>query len=83
VHDFIIRYGAYAALVDPGESLDELLARMDEVDQEEFLKERKRLNLTLLDEVKIHRFRYHRADYLAELEARWEAAVTQAKSQVV
>ena len=83
VHDFIIRYGAYAALVDPHESLDELLARMDEVDQEEFLKERKRLNLTLLDEVKIHRFRHHRADYLAELEARWEAAVAQAKSQVV
>ena len=83
VHDFIIRYGAYAALVDPNESLDELLARMDEVDQEEFLKERKRLNLTLLDEAKIHRFRHHRADYLAELEARWEAALAQAKSQVV
>lgn len=83
VHDFIIRYGAYAALVDPAESLDELLARMDEVDQEEFLKERKRLKLTLLEEAKDHRFRYHRADYLAELEARWEAAVAQAKSQVV
>jgi len=83
VHDFIIRYGAYVALIDPSESLDELLARMDEVDQEEFLKERKRLNLTLLDEAKIHRFRYHRADYLAELEARWETAVAQAKSQVV
>jgi hypothetical protein len=63
VHDFIIWYGAYAALVDPNESLDELLARMDEVDQEEFLKERKRLNLTLLDEAKIHRFRYYRVDY--------------------
>ena len=83
VHDFIIRYGAYAALVDPAESLDELLTRMAEVDQEEFLKERRYLNLTLLDETKIHRFRYHRADYLAELEARWEAAVAQAKSQVV
>jgi hypothetical protein len=83
VHDFIIRYGAYAALVDPAESLDELLTRVAEVDQEEFLKERKQLNLTLLDETKIHRFRYHRADYLAELEARWEAAVALAKSQVV
>jgi hypothetical protein len=83
VHDFIIRYGAYAALVDSAESLNELLARMDDVDQEEFLKERKRLTLSLLDEAKIHRFRYHRADYLAELEARWEAAVAQAKSQIV
>lgn len=80
VHDFIIRYGAYAALIDPAESLEELLARMDEVDQEEFLKERKRLNLSLLDEAKIHRFRHHRADYLAELEARWEAALTEAKT---
>lgn len=80
VHDFVIRYGAYAALIDPAESLDELLARMDDVDQEEFLKERKRLNLTLLEEVKIHRFQYHREEYLAELEARWEAAVAQAKT---
>jgi hypothetical protein len=80
VHDFIIRYGAYAALIDPAESLEELLARMDEVDQEEFLKERKQLNLSLLDEAKIHRFRHHRVDYLAELEARWEAALAEAKT---
>jgi hypothetical protein len=80
VHDFIIRYGAYAALIDPAESLEELLARMDEVDQEEFLKERKRLNLSLLDEAKIHRFRHHRVDYLAELEARWETALAEAKT---
>lgn len=81
VHDFVIRYGAYAALIDPAESLNELLARMNEVDQEEFLKERKRLNLTLLDQAKIHRFRYHRAEYLADLETRWEAAVAQAKTK--
>lgn len=83
VHDFIIRYGAYAALVDPSESLDELLTRLPEGDQEAFLKERKRLNLTLLDEAKIHRFRHHQADYLAELETQWEAAVVQTKSQAV
>lgn len=80
VHEFVVRYGAYAALIDPSESLEELLARMDEVDQEEFLKERKRLHLTLLEEAQIHRFRYHRQEYLAELEARWEAAVAQAKT---
>ena len=80
VHDFVIRYGAYVALIDPAESLDELLARMAEVDQEDFLKERKRLSLTLLDEVKIYRFQHHREEYLAELEARWEAAVAQAKT---
>jgi hypothetical protein len=79
VHACIIRYGAYAALIDPAESLDELLARLDEVDQQEFLKERKRLSMTLLEETNLYRFRYHRADYLAELEARWEAAINQAK----
>ena len=83
VQDFIIRYGAYVALVEPSESRDELLTRLAEVDQEALLKERKRLNLTLLDEAKSHRFRHHRTEYLAELEARWEAAVAQAKSQVV
>ena len=79
VHDFVIRYGAYAALIDPAESLDELLARMGEVDHEEFLKERKRLGLTLLEEAKIHRFHHHRKEFLAELEARWEVALAQAK----
>ena len=69
-----------AALIDPAKSLEELLARMEEVDQEEFLNERKRLNLSLLDEAKIHRFRHQRADFLAELEARWEAALAEAKT---
>jgi hypothetical protein len=80
VHDFVIRYGAYAALIDSAESLDELLARMAEVDQDEFLKERKRLSLTLLEEAKILRFQYHRLEYLAELEAQWETAVAQANA---
>ena len=52
---------------------------MDEVDQEEFLKERRQLNLSLLNEAKLHRFRHQRADYLAELEARWEAALAEVK----
>ena len=78
VHDFVIRYGTYAALVDDMESLDELLTRLAEVEQDEFLKERKRLNLTLLEEAKVNRFRFHRDDYLADLESRWETAVAQA-----
>ena len=83
VHHFIIRYGAYAALVDDTENQTELLTRLEQVDQDEFLKERKRLSLTLLQEAKTYRFRFHRAAYLAELEARWAAVVTQAKSQIV
>lgn len=77
VQDFIIRYGAYVALVDQAESLDELLVRLQQVDQPEFLKVRQQLNLTLIQEAKIHRFRFHRADFLADLEARWETAVAQ------
>jgi hypothetical protein len=80
VHDYVIRYGAYVALIDPAESLDELLARMEDVDQEDFLQERKRLHLSLLDEVKIHRFRYHRTEFLTELEERWATAVSQSKA---
>jgi hypothetical protein len=75
VQDFIIRYGAYAALVDEAESLDELLLRLEQVDQAEFLKERQQLTLTLLQDTKVHHFRFHRADFLADLEARWEAAI--------
>jgi hypothetical protein len=83
VHDFVIRYGSYVALIDPAESQDELLARMAEVDQEEFLKERKQLNLTILEEAKIHRFQCHREKYLAELEARWDAAIAQSHKPIV
>ena len=75
VHDFILRYGTYATLIDYTESESELLARLEAVDQEQFLNERKELKLALLHEAKIHRFRFHRTQYLAELEARWEAAV--------
>jgi hypothetical protein len=76
VHDFVMRYGPYATLIDPAEPLDELLARLDNVDQDEFWQERKRLQLTLLDEAKIHRFRHHRQEFLADLETRWQAAVS-------
>ncbi len=83
VHDFMIRYGPYAALLDPTESLEDLLTRMADVDQAEFLKERQHLHLTLLEETKLLRFRHHRADYLADLEARWDAALSLAQKSVV
>lgn len=79
VHDFLIRYGAYVALIDYAESETELLARLEQVDQEAFLKERQWLDLTLLQEAKFHRFRFHRSDYLTELESRWESAAQQAE----
>lgn len=80
VHEFIIRYGAYAALIDVAESREQLLTRLAQVDQEAFLQERHRLDASLLQETKLYAFRCQRADYLAELEAQWATAITQAKA---
>ncbi len=76
IHDFLIRYGRYAAFVDYQESVDELLARLRNVSQEEFLHERQDLDKALLREQKRYRFRHHQADYLKSLEKRW-AEVTE------
>jgi hypothetical protein len=80
VHDFLIRYGRYAACVDYRESVDDLLARLRQVSHDDFLRERQALNSALLREQKRHRFRHHQADYLRELEERWATAIEKAKS---
>jgi len=79
VHDFLIRYGRYAAFVDYQESVDELLARLRQVNQDDFLRERQSLDTALLRERKRHRFRHHQPDYLKELEERWAEAVKETK----
>jgi hypothetical protein len=75
VHDAIIRYGAYLALVDDDEGLSELLTRLKQTSHADFLRERKALDTTLLREQKQSRFRHHPVIYLNELEERWIAAV--------
>lgn len=80
VHDFLIRYGRYAACVDYRESVDDLLARLRLVSQDDFLRERQALDTALLREQKRYRFRHHQAAYLRELEERWATAVEKAKS---
>jgi hypothetical protein len=79
VQDFIIRYGSYVAFVDYQESLEELCDRLKKVSQDDFLKERQALDVTLLREQKRYRFRHKRAAFLQNLESRWEAAVDQSK----
>lgn len=79
VHDFIIRYGRYAACIDYQESVDDLLARLQQVSQDDFLCERRALDLALWREQKRYRFRHHQDDYLLELETRWAQAVDEAK----
>jgi hypothetical protein len=80
VHDFLIRYGCYAACVDYRESVDDLLDRLQQVSHEDFLRERRALDTTLLREQKRHRFRHHQPAYLHELEERWAAAVDKVQS---
>jgi hypothetical protein len=79
VHDFLIRYGRYAACVDYRERVDDLLSRLRKVSHDDFLRERRALDIALLREQKRHRFRHHQADYLRGLEERWAAAVEKAK----
>ena len=76
VHEFILRYGSFVAFVDYAESEEELGSRLAKVSQTEFLKERNTLNMIVVKEQKSHRFRYHRQAFLADLENRWEQAVT-------
>lgn len=78
VHDFIIRYGRYAACIDYQESVDELLARLQQVSQDDFLRERRAMDVASLREQKRYRFRHRQTDYLRELEERWAAAVKKA-----
>lgn len=80
VHDFIIRYGRYAACVDYKESVDDLLGRLRKVSHEDFLRERQILDTALLREQKRHRFRHRQTVYLRELEDRWTAAIEKARS---
>ena len=80
VHDFIIRYGRYAACVDYRESIDDLLARLRQISHEDFLRERQALDTALLREQKRHRFRHHQPAHLRELEERWATAVEKASS---
>lgn len=80
VHDFLIRYGRYAACVDYRESVDDLLARLRQVSHDDFLRERRALDTALLREQKRHRFRHHQPAYLRELEERWAAAIDKVQS---
>lgn len=80
VHDFLIRYGCYAACVDYRESVDDLLDRLQQVSHKDFLRERRALDTALLREQKRHRFRHHQPAYLHELEERWAAAVDKVQS---
>jgi len=82
VHDFVVRYGCFAASIDDSECQEVLLARLRQVPYEAFVRERNQLVATQELAEKRHRFRHRRAVFLRELETRWIAAcaVAQPKS---
>lgn len=71
VHEFVIRYGAYAAYIDPREPFDELLERLRQVSDAEFQTARQAWRENEAPLHKAHRFRHHRAKFLKELEVAW------------
>jgi hypothetical protein len=75
VHDFILRYGRYAAFVDYAESQEQLYDRLCRVSDDAFLKERAALH-TAEARLKLQRrFQHDRETLLCELEQRWAAAI--------
>jgi len=82
VHDFIVRYGRYAAFCDPQESHESLLTRLSQVSHDEFLRERADLAAMQERTAKRHRFRHRQRVFLQELEARWADACAQPQAKL-
>ena len=72
VHEFVMRYGAYAAYIDPRETFEQVLERLRQVSDAEFQSARQAWRENEAPLHKSHRFRYHRTKFLKELEADWE-----------
>jgi hypothetical protein len=80
VHDFIVRYGRFAAFLDLTESQEALLARLRQVSQDDFLRERDRLGTIQERAEKRYRFRHKQAVFLEALEAQWAARAPQTRA---
>ena len=75
VHEFVSRYGEWAIYLDPTESFEQLLQRLQQFDQDafdqayaDFLKTQERLQL-------LYRFRHRPRTCLKELEQQWAEAI--------
>jgi hypothetical protein len=77
VHNFVIRYGAFAACVDYLEDEPQLQQRLQTVPYKAFLEQRQALNLSLTHEQVIFRFRHRRTAFLSDLEQRWGSIFSQ------
>jgi hypothetical protein len=79
VHDFILRYGSFAAFIDYAESFDELLMRFRQVKPNDFNQARQALRKVEMRLKKLYRFRHHPDEYYRDLETRWEQAISSSR----
>jgi len=75
VNNFVLRYGTYAAFVDPAESKAELLHRLRQVDRTIYQQERQQLQLILDERRGYYQFRHKLDIVVKELETEWQTAV--------
>jgi hypothetical protein len=80
VHDFVVRYGCFAAFIDDRESQDELLARLRQVNYADFARERQQLVAIQEQIAKRYRFRHRRQVILSQLETDWATALAAAST---
>ena len=75
VHEFILRYGEWAAFIDPDESFDQLLKRLQRFDQAEYDAEFDRFRNAQRRLQTLYRFRHQPKRCLKLLEQQWSDIV--------
>ena len=81
VEQFVLRYGPYAAYLDPRESLADLLERLPRVDAMAFAEARRKVRTHQARLHQPYRFRRQPKRYLKELETRWASAIQVSRTQ--
>jgi hypothetical protein len=75
VHEFVLRYGAWAVFLDPTESYEQVLQRCRQFDQAQFAQEYARFRKAQQRLQVLYRFRHRPRHCLKELEQQWAAAL--------
>jgi hypothetical protein len=81
VEQFVLRYGPFAAYLDPRESLADLLARLPQVDAMAFAEARRKVRMHQARLHQPYRFRRQPKRYLKELETRWASAIQTSRTR--
>lgn len=81
VEQFVLRYGPYAAYLDPRETLADLLGRLPRVDAVLFAEARRKVRMHQARLRQPYRFRRQPKRYLKELETRWASAIQASKTR--